>query len=348
MDDEVGEGPADVDPDLEDGFGHGIRPVLAKMDTWDTRPSIIHPMSSSLRGLRLHITGIVQGVGFRPFVYSLASRHALKGWVRNTSAGVEIEADGKPEALDSFLQAMRTELPPLARMDSFEVAWQEAGGFTAFEIIHSEAVAGAFQPVSPDVCICADCLRELFDPSDRRFRYPFINCTNCGPRFTIITDIPYDRPNTTMAGFPLCPDCAAEYQDPLDRRFHAQPVACPACGPRIWLERSGEERLVVEAGEVIAASQDLLREGKILAVKGLGGFHLACDATDEAAVALLRYRKLRVDKPFALMMADLETVAGHCFIDEAERSLLVSRQRPVVLLRRRPGSPVAAQVAPGQ
>jgi len=184
---------------------------------------------TDLRGVNIHITGIVQGVGFRPFVYGLATRYNLTGWVRNTSAGVDVEADGDKSTLEAFLHAMQVELPPLARMDTFDVIWREPNGFTAFEIIHSEAVTGAFQPISPDVSICPDCLRELFDSNDRRYRYPFINCTNCGPRFTIITDIPYDRPNTTMAGFSLCPDCAAEYQNPLDRRFHAQPVACSVC-----------------------------------------------------------------------------------------------------------------------
>ncbi|MEW6093732.1 MAG: acylphosphatase, partial [Chloroflexota bacterium] len=191
---------------------------------------------SALRKASLHITGIVQGVGFRPFVYALATRFDLKGWVRNTSAGVDIEVDGTKSVLEDFIAALKSELPPLARVDTFTVSFGTAGRFTAFDIIHSEAVEGAFQPISPDVCVCPDCLRELFDPTDRRYRYPFINCTNCGPRFTIITDIPYDRPNTTMADFPMCPDCAAEYQDPLDRRFHAQPVACPVCGPKVWLE----------------------------------------------------------------------------------------------------------------
>ncbi len=314
---------------------------------------------SELRGAKLHITGIVQGVGFRPFVYGLAARFDLKGWVRNTSAGVDIEVDGTQETLDAFVLALKTELPPLARMDTFTVSYGTPGRFTAFEIVHSEAVEGAFQPISPDVCICPDCLRELFDPSDRRYRYPFINCTNCGPRFTIITDIPYDRPNTTMSGFPLCPDCAAEYQDPLDRRFHAQPVACPKCGPSVWLEMSNEKRETSDSllvtrnsslsgDDAILQAQQFLHDGKILAVKGLGGFHLACDATDAAAVSELRRRKLRVDKPFALMMPDLAVVEQHCIVSEAERELLESRQRPVVLLRRKPESNIAAEVAPEQ
>ncbi|HEX7542044.1 MAG TPA: carbamoyltransferase HypF, partial [Anaerolineales bacterium] len=304
---------------------------------------------SDLRKARLHITGIVQGVGFRPFVYLLAVRFALAGWVRNTSAGVDIEVDGPQETLDAFILALKHELPPLARIDSFNVSFGIPGLFTAFEIIHSEAVEGAFQPISPDVCICDDCLRELFNPADRRYRYPFINCTNCGPRFTIITDIPYDRPNTTMAPFAMCPDCAAEYQNPLDRRFHAQPVACPVCGPKVWLEWSMDDRRQTEEDDrAIYAVQKMLANGKILAIKGLGGFHLACDATNTKSVSELRRRKLRVDKPFALMMPDIATVEKHCITSHAERELLESRQRPIVLLQKRPNSPIVEEVAPKQ
>lgn len=303
---------------------------------------------SEQQGARVHITGVVQGVGFRPFVYGLATRLDLKGWVRNTSAGVDIEVDGLPEALQAFQRALQAELPPLAHIDEFQVERRPANGFTSFEIIHSESIQGAFQPVSPDVGICPDCLRELFDPHDRRYRYPFINCTNCGPRFTIIQDLPYDRPKTTMAAFPLCPDCAAEYADPLDRRFHAQPVACPICGPQVWLELQGTDQPAKREDAAIWETQDLLSRGKIVAIKGLGGFHLACDALNPAAVQELRQRKLRVDKPFAVMAPDLQTVEQHCFLDDEERALLESRERPIVLLRRRPDSPVTAEVAPGQ
>ncbi len=273
----------------------------------------MQPKMPELRSARIHITGIVQGVGFRPFVYGLAARYGLSGWVRNTSAGVDIEVDGNAQVLDSFVNSLKSELPPLARIDTFEVSFDDPQGFSSFEIIPSEAVEGAFQPISPDVSICPDCLRELLDPSDRRYRYPFINCTNCGPRFTIITDIPYDRPNTTMAPFDMCSDCAAEYTDPLDRRFHAQPVACAVCGPQVWLEDADGHR-IAERDFAILATQKLLTEGKILAIKGLGGFHLACDATNAKAVAELRRRKLRVDKPFALMMPDLASVEQHCFV----------------------------------
>jgi len=313
-------------------------------------PRYNHRMSELLKA-SLHITGVVQGVGFRPFVYGLATRYHLHGWVRNSSAGVDIEVDGLKRTLDEFITALRTELPPLARVDTLAVVFSAPGLFSGFEIIPSEAVAGAFQPISPDVCICPDCLRELLDPTNRRYHYPFINCTNCGPRFTIITDIPYDRPNTTMARFNMCPDCAAEYRDPLDRRFHAQPVACPVCGPKVWLEISGQE----ENGGQLAQGEDAIREarrllanGKIIAIKGLGGFHLACDASNAQAVDELRRRKLRVDKPFALMMPDITTVQKTCVATSLELELLESRQRPIVLLERKPGSAIVEGIAPGQ
>jgi len=299
-----------------------------------------------MQSTRIHITGVVQGVGFRPFVYSLATRLHLKGWVRNTSAGVDIEADGERDVLDTFIQALRADAPPLSHIDELTASFGPANGFHSFDIIHSESIDAAFQPISPDVAICDDCRRELFDPSDRRYRYPFINCTNCGPRFTIIKDIPYDRPKTTMAGFRLCADCEREYTDPSNRRFHAQPVACPKCGPSVWLEISNTQNKT--ADEAIQATRRLLSRGKIVAIKGLGGFHLACDAANAESIAELRRRKLRVDKPFALMMPDLATVGKHCFIDETEAELLQSPARPIVLLCRRPDSHISKEVAPGQ
>jgi len=307
-----------------------------------------------MNGLSIHITGIVQGVGFRPFVYNLAQRHQLTGWVRNTSAGVEIEVDGEDVQLREFIEQLKTELPPLARLDSFSVTERPVSGFVQFDILHSEAVEGAFQPISPDVSICPDCRREMNDPHDRRYRYPFINCTNCGPRFTIIQDIPYDRPKTTMSVFEMCPECRAEYEDPANRRFHAQPVACPNCGPKIWLEefplgQGGKRTVLINVGEEgLQRARKSLAQGKILAVKGLGGFHLACDATNPLAVAELRRRKLRVDKPFAVMMPNYTTVKRHCHISEAERLLLESPAHPIVLLRRRSTSKIARDVAPGQ
>ena len=298
-----------------------------------------------LSGAHIHITGVVQGVGFRPFVYGLAQRLHLAGQVRNTSAGVDIEVDGPREALAAFARALREEAPALARIDSLEVTERAPNGFAGFTIVASAPVPGAFQPISPDVSLCDDCRRELFDPADRRYRYPFINCTNCGPRFTIIRDIPYDRPQTTMAGFPLCDACAAEYHDPADRRFHAEPVACPVCGPKVWIE-GGQGAGMPD--DPLQQARALLQNGAILAVKGLGGFHLACDATSEEAVAELRRRKLRVDKPFAVMMAGIATVERHCEVSEGERALLLSRERPVVILQRRPESTIAPAVAPNQ
>jgi hydrogenase maturation protein HypF len=303
-------------------------------------------MVDELSGMHIHINGVVQGVGFRPFVYNLAVQLELTGWVRNTSAGVDIEVDGPRERLQNFVEMLREKAPPLARIDEILVEERTPDGFSEFEIIHSEPIEGAFQPISPDVSLCEDCLREMMDPEDRRYRYPFINCTNCGPRFTIIDDIPYDRPYTTMASFELCEACATEYHDPLDRRFHAQPVACPDCGPHIWLEVDG--RRTAEREEALQKARSLLKQGKVLAVKGLGGFHLACDATHPDAVRTLRGRKLRVDKPFAVMMPDLETVAAHCRLNEAEREQLESIARPIVILPRRPESRVVEEVSPGQ
>ena len=302
----------------------------------------------SLQGASIHIQGIVQGVGFRPFVYGLAKRLDLTGWVRNTSAGVELSIDGLDQALDEFVRCLEQELPSLARIDELAVDRLPPTGFTSFEIIHSASIPSAFQPVSPDVSICADCLAELFDPGNRRYRYPFINCTNCGPRFTIIQDIPYDRPNTTMAGFALCPECGAEYGDPRNRRFHAEPVACPACGPQVWLETASDSAQHLAGEAAIQAGRDMLLAGKILAIKGLGGFHLACDATNPEVVAQLRQRKLRVGKPFALMFPNMESIRQHCQVSEEEASLLQSRQRPVVILQRQPTSSIALQVAPQQ
>jgi hydrogenase maturation protein HypF len=302
---------------------------------------------SKTQNAKLHITGIVQGVGFRPFIYSLAVRFGLKGWVKNTSAGVDIDVDGVEDVLKTFIDSIHSETPPLARIDSLDVNFGSVEGYHDFQIIHSESVVGAFQPISPDVSICPDCLREMLDPDDRRYHYPFINCTNCGPRFTIIDDIPYDRPNTTMSIFGMCQDCKREYSDPLDRRFHAQPVACPTCGPQVWLEDLSGTK-ISEKENAIIETQKLLREGKILAIKGLGGFHLACDATNPQSVMELRRRKLRVDKPFALMMASLAEVERHCEVNNKERELLESRQRPIVLLQKKSDTLIANDVAPGQ
>lgn len=295
---------------------------------------------------QIFVTGIVQGVGFRPYVYGLAVRHRLSGWVCNTSAGVDMVIQGESAEVDAFIKSLPVELPPLARIDSLNVRDEPAGDFAEFEIRESEYIAGAFQPISADTAICADCERELFDPHDRRYLYPFINCTNCGPRFTIIKDIPYDRPATTMAEFTLCDACCAEYTNPLDRRFHAQPVACADCGPGVWLMQKDSLTMDVNRRAILSARR-LLWEGRILAVKGLGGFHLACDAANPIAVDALRRRKGRIGKPFALMAADLSFVEKLCHVRDAERTLLTGREKPIVLLRRRPGNPLADSVAPG-
>lgn len=294
---------------------------------------------------KIHINGIVQGVGFRPFVYSLAKRYNLTGWVRNSSAGVDIVANGELDALNKFLENLQYQSPPLSQIDEFLVEEISVNGFDEFTIIASETIKGEFIPVSPDVSICDDCLAELRDPNDRRYRYPFINCTNCGPRFTIIKDIPYDRRLTTMASFSMCPNCRAEYEDPLNRRFHAQPVACPECGPHIWFEFSDNEK-TIEKEAALQTARDVIREGKILAIKGLGGFHLACDASNSRAVDALRSRKRRSDKPFALMVLDVETARKYCEISESEQELLESRAKPIVILTRRDEIQLPDFVAP--
>jgi hydrogenase maturation protein HypF len=289
----------------------------------------------------------VQGVGFRPFVYRLAHDYDLTGWVLNHSGGVEIEVEGATEAVDAFVHALTAEAPPLARIVSVEATDLPPRGYTVFEIRHSVAEEGRYQLISPDIATCVDCRRELLDPGDRRYRYPFTNCTNCGPRFTIIRDIPYDRPLTTMQPFPMCPDCQEEYDDPFDRRFHAQPNACPVCGPHIWLEGpGGEPDRQAERDEAMRKATERLLAGEVLAIKGLGGFHLACDATNAEAVQRLRTRKGRPAKPLAVMMATLDDVRRHCVVSEGEEDLLTSQQCPIVLLHWLDGSEVVPDVAP--
>jgi hydrogenase maturation protein HypF len=304
-------------------------------------------------GTRIHITGIVQGVGFRPFVFNQAIQNGLTGWVCNSSGGVDIEVNGESGKISSFIQSLTSYPPPLARIDSIEVNQVPTNHYDIFKIIESKEVTDAFQPISPDISICSDCRRELFDPNNRRFRYPFINCTNCGPRLTIIEAIPYDRPNTTMRDFKMCPECKAEYIDPTDRRFHAQPIACPTCGPQVWLEYPNQKYIsqegqVVRGDDAIRTVQQLLLKGKIVAIKGLGGFHLACDATNPKAVADLRRRKLRIDKPFALMLPDIVTIEAHCFINDADQQLLESKERPIVIVNRKDKSSISLEVAPEQ
>ncbi len=280
---------------------------------------------------KVSVCGIVQGVGFRPFVYRLAQEHNLKGWVRNTSGSVEIEVEGDEETLGNFLSDLEAKAPPMAHIEKVEATFHPPEGYTEFKIYQSRSQKGKYQLVSPDIATCEDCKREIFCPTDRRFRYPFTNCTNCGPRFTIIADIPYDRPKTTMRAFEMCPECQQEYNNPLDRRFHAQPNACPKCGPSLELvDGNGNP---INCNDAIETASNLLKEGKILALRGLGGFHLACDATNGEAVNLLRTRKRRLSKPFAVMVDTLENIEKHCLVSPEERKLLQSPQCPIVLLR---------------
>jgi hydrogenase maturation protein HypF len=308
-------------------------------------------VSTTRQRQRLMVEGVVQGVGFRPFVYGLATRLGLAGIVGNDSAGAFIEIEGAPAQLARFGQALLTHPPPLAHIERVTTTCLPCTAATAFTIVESEPRRAARTLISPDLALCDDCLRELFDPTNRRYRYPFINCTNCGPRFTIMRDLPYDRPLTTMAGFPLCPDCQREYTDPLDRRFHAQPIACPHCGPQVEFCLSPATRCAVQqraVGEAaLQAAQALLTRGGIVAVKGIGGFHLACDATNDQVIQTLRARKGRVDKPFALMARDVATVRTVAEVDEAELALLTSRARPIVLLKKRASSRLSNWIAPG-
>lgn len=303
-------------------------------------------MKGATTAYRIHINGIVQGVGFRPFVYSLAKKNHLTGWVMNSSSGVDIEIIGSNEDVARFVQSLQSSPPPLARIDQFETCKIDPDHHEDFVILESKPQPGAYVPVSPDVSICEDCRNELFDPDDRRYRYPFINCTNCGPRFTIIQDVPYDRPLTTMSSFPMCPQCRAEYGDPLNRRFHAQPIACPNCGPQIQFVEKAKAPLQGE--DALQSARKLLAEGKILAVKGLGGYHLACDGCNHKAVETLRFRKKRTDKPFAMMAYDLSAIEAFCEVGPQEKDLLSSRQHPIVLLAKKQGSCISPLAAPNQ
>jgi hydrogenase maturation protein HypF len=297
----------------------------------------------TLARTRLKVTGVVQGVGFRPFVYRLARRHQLTGWVCNTSQCVEIEIEGPPASLDRFINQLEQEAPALARIEAVVSCAAQPDGSTGFTIRESRHLAATEALIPADVATCDDCLADITDPGNRRYQYPFTNCTNCGPRFTIIREVPYDRLHTTMAVFGLCPRCRAEYEDPEDRRFHAEPTACPVCGPRVWLEE-GDRRLDRDA---IPAAASLLKNGRIVAIKGLGGFHLAADAGNDQAVATLRERKGRVAKPFALMVRNLAEAERLCHLGALERALLLSRERPIVVARRRHHTGVSPHVAPG-
>ncbi len=297
----------------------------------------------SIERRRILVNGIVQGVGFRPFVYNLARRYGLTGTVLNTSSGVEIEIEGT--GLDHFEHSLKRDPPPQAVLSSFASEVIPLCNDTEFSIGFSLGVEKVSTQIAPDLALCPDCLRELFDPNDRRYLYPFINCTNCGPRYSIVTGIPYDREKTAMRRFEMCDQCRAEYEDPANRRFHAQPNACPDCGPRLGL-RDNSGKMIASAEEVVIRAAELLREGKIVAVKGLGGFHLACDAKNDAAVRRLRQRKHREEKPLAVMTADLEVARGLCCLDRDEEEALLSPAAPIVIAAARGDHGMAPSVAP--
>lgn len=295
--------------------------------------------------IQIKFFGTVQGVGFRPFIYRTATRLGLTGFVKNLSDSVLVEIEGEKPAVEGFLDRLKPNLPPLAAIEKIEKKDLPPKNDKKFEIRPSEKSSKTLIHISPDIAVCKDCLNELYDPGDRRYLYPFINCTNCGPRFTIIKDIPYDRRNTSMAVFEMCDDCRKEYEDPLDRRFHAEPIACAQCGPRLTLlNRKGEK---IRTGNPIEQCAELLTRGKIVAIKGLGGFHLAADATSAAAVARLRKRKHREEKALALMVKDIGLIETIARVDETERKLLLSPQCPIVLLRKKKNQIIADNVAPG-
>lgn len=296
--------------------------------------------------LRITIRGAVQGVGFRPFVYRLATDMGLPGWVLNSAQGVFIEVEGPTPTLEAFLLRIEREKPPRAFIQSLEYSFLDPVGYSTFEIRRSDESGDRTALILPDIATCSECVREIFDPTNRRYRYPFTNCTNCGPRFTIIEALPYDRPHTTMKGFVMCDECRTEYENPLDRRFHAQPNACPRCGPHLELW-DGEGKILASHHDALRAAAEAIRRGRIVAVKGLGGFHLIVDARDEEAVVRLRRRKHREEKPFALMYPTLDLVREHCRVSELEERLLCSPESPIVLLGRRPRSTIAPSVAPG-
>jgi len=309
--------------------------------------------TEALRLAHISVRGVVQGVGFRPFVYGLATKYNLEGCVYNTSEDVKIEVEGKTEAIRQFQLELKAKAPPLAHIEDIITTYRPPTGYKKFEIRHSTAEEGKYQLISPDIATCQTCLSELLNPDDRRYRYPFTNCTNCGPRFTIIESMPYDRPKTTMRHFQMCSQCQAEYNNPLDRRFHAQPNACPKCGPKVKLvDKQGNPVIAKSPAtkqfplDAIAIASQLLKEGKIIAIKGLGGFLLACDASNGTAVKTLRQRKRRPFKPFAIMVANMDEVNRHCHVSLEEEKLLASPQNPIVLMKWRDNSSVSREVAP--
>ena len=302
-------------------------------------------MKSELAARKITVQGVVQGVGFRPYIYVLASRFGLRGVVRNDSSDAVIEVEGREEQVRSFIQSMVAEAPPLARIEQVRVEDSSVHGYRGFEIQPSETHEAKHVFISPDIAPCDACLGEFRNPNDRRYRYPFLNCTNCGPRFTIVTDVPYDRTNTTMASFPMCSACQGEYDDPRNRRFHAQPTACPLCGPHIQVTDSAGT--IIPLNDPVAFAAICLKAGAIFGIKGLGGYHLACDAQQNEVVLLLRRRKQREAKPLALMVPSLESANPFCHINRQEAQLFTSPTRPIVLLRKRDNVPLAESIAPG-
>ncbi len=297
-----------------------------------------------LKAKKVYIEGIVQGVGFRPFIFKLANELGLKGYIYNDTNGVYIEIEGEESLIDEFIKLIPEKAPPLALVERILTEDTQVKGYSEFFIEKSKGGEEKFVLISPDVSTCDDCLRELFDPSDRRYRYPFINCTNCGPRFTIIVDVPYDRPKTTMAVFKMCQECEREYHDPSNRRFHAQPNACPVCGPSLKLFDNNLKEICCD--DPIKEVAEILKDGFIVAIKGLGGYHLACDALNDEAVSELRRRKMRIEKPFAIMIPDVDWLDKICDYNEVELKLLTSNQRPIVLIRKKRNCPIAYEVAP--
>ncbi|MBC8366859.1 carbamoyltransferase HypF, partial [bacterium] len=313
----------------------------AKAETLRTLDAL--PLAGQRR-LSIRMCGLVQGVGFRPTVYTLAMARGLAGWVLNDSDGVEIEVEGEAALIAEFLGELVNHPPPLAEITSWEAHEIDLDGQLGFAIHESRQKEGRRVLVSPDIAPCDACLAEMREPGDRRFAYPFLNCTHCGPRFTIIADLPYDRLKTSMAPFPLCEDCLREYEDPLNRRFHAQPTACPKCGPKYWMQEAGSDESTAE--NQIAPAVEVLRSGRILALKGLGGFHLAVNASDDAAVTRLRERKHRYEKPLAIMVASLHEARRFVRLDDQEERALVDRRRPILLAPKLAQAPIAPSVAP--
>jgi len=299
----------------------------------------------NITAFTIAVRGVVQGVGFRPYVYQLSAKFHLNGWVYNTSDDVTILIEGKAESINNFIRDLHKELPPRAFIEHCTIKQIKPAGYKEFVIRNSVVKEGKYQLISPDIATCRDCRNEILDPHDRRYRYPFTNCTNCGPRFTIIEDIPYDRTRTTMQYFNMCPDCANEYNNPLDRRFHAQPNACPVCGPQLELLDHVGKKIGIK--DISSETANLLKKGHIVAIKGLGGFLLACDATNDTTVNQLRIRKKRQGKPFAVMVDSIQTARRYCYVNLTEEKILQSPQSPIVLLKTKSHTDISPSVAPG-